>query len=266
LPSSSLSVASTAASFFGRRKVAIIKRSKSGLFLGGVSGKSGVVVDHVIVNWGFSGGFCDNLFGIFGVFLIGRYFFFIGGDFGGVVIIDWGFDRGSIRSDRFIGSSFSAGSSSGFTFSGNVIVEGVKSFGFGAVKVEPPVTDEVVLVEDGAIGTEEAVLGQTSLAISGTDVEHLALGLGVSVVSSINLSLATESRLRHLGKDGIVLSGDSRNGCLQHSEWVNTSEFFLSCGSLGGEVTSSVRLHRLLGVLVVLILGEEGGLLGGGKV
>jgi hypothetical protein len=86
-------------------------------------------------------------------------------------------------------------------------------------------------------------------------VEHLALSLGVSVVSSINLSLATESRLGHLGKDGIVLSGDSGNGCLQHSEWVNTSEFFLSCGSLGGEVTSSVRLYRLLGIFFVFVLG-----------
>ena len=69
------------------------------------------------------------------------------------------------------------------SFSGDVIIDGVKTFSFCTVKVEPPVTDEVVLVEDGAIGTEEAVLGQTTLAISGTDVEHLALSLGVSIVA-----------------------------------------------------------------------------------
>ena len=66
---------------------------------------------------------------------------------------------------------------------GNLVVQGVERLGLGAVKVEPPVADEVVLVEDGAVGTEEAVLGQTALAVSGTDVEHLALGLGVGVVT-----------------------------------------------------------------------------------
>ena len=37
----------------------------------------------------------------------------------------------------------------------------VTHLGGGAVDVEPPVTDEIVLVEEGAVGTEEAVLGQT---------------------------------------------------------------------------------------------------------
>ena len=37
----------------------------------------------------------------------------------------------------------------------------VTHLGGGAVEVEPPVADEVVLVEEGAVGTEEAVLGQT---------------------------------------------------------------------------------------------------------
>ena len=37
----------------------------------------------------------------------------------------------------------------------------VTHLGGGAVEVEPPVADEVVLVEEGSVGTEEAVLGQT---------------------------------------------------------------------------------------------------------
>ena len=65
----------------------------------------------------------------------------------------------------------------------DVIIDGVKGFGLGTVKVEPPVADEVVLVEDGSVGAEEGVLGEATVAISGTDVEHLAEGLRVGVVS-----------------------------------------------------------------------------------
>ena len=45
------------------------------------------------------------------------------------------------------------------TLSGEVVIEAVKAFVLGAVKVEPPVADEVVLVKHGAIGAEEDVLG-----------------------------------------------------------------------------------------------------------
>ena len=34
-----------------------------------------------------------------------------------------------------------------------------ESLSLGAVEVEPPVTDQVVLVEDGSVGAEEGVLG-----------------------------------------------------------------------------------------------------------
>ena len=37
----------------------------------------------------------------------------------------------------------------------------VTHLGGGAVEVEPPIADEVVLVEEGSVGTEEAVLSQT---------------------------------------------------------------------------------------------------------
>jgi len=65
------------------------------------------------------------------------------------------------------------------------------------------------LVEDGSVGAEERVLSQTSLAIGGTDVEDLALGIGVSVVTSINLTCARESGFGDFGVDGIVLGSIS---------------------------------------------------------
>ena len=61
----------------------------------------------------------------------------------------------------------------------------VTHLGGGAVEVEPPVADEVVLVEESSVGAEEAVLGETSGPVSCADVEHLALGLLVSIVTWI---------------------------------------------------------------------------------
>ena len=60
------------------------------------------------------------------------------------------------------------------TLSGNVVIDGVQVFGGRAVKVEPPVADEVVLVEDGAIGAEEGVQGETAQSVLSADVENLA--------------------------------------------------------------------------------------------
>ena len=51
------------------------------------------------------------------------------------------------------------------------------------VDVEPPVADEVLLVEDGSIGAEEAVLGKSASTIVPADVERLALCLRVGVVA-----------------------------------------------------------------------------------
>jgi hypothetical protein len=69
-------------------------------------------------------------------------------------------------------------------------------------------------LEQGAVGAEEGVLGETAVAITGTDVEGLALGLGVGIVTSINLTVTAESSLRDLTQDGIVFSGHPRNGLL----------------------------------------------------
>ena len=53
----------------------------------------------------------------------------------------------------------------------------------GAVDVEPPVTDEVLLVEEGSVGAEMRVLDEVCVAEVCTDVEPLALRLRVGVVT-----------------------------------------------------------------------------------
>ena len=55
-----------------------------------------------------------------------------------------------------------------------------------AVHIEPPVTNEVLLVEDSPIGAEEAVLGESSPSIISAYVERLALCLRVGVVAFTN--------------------------------------------------------------------------------
>ena len=75
----------------------------------------------------------------------------------------------------------------GLTLRGDLIVDAVEILGHRAVHVEPPVTDEVLLLEQSAVGAEEGVLGASSHSVIGTDVEHLTLGLGVRVVTAIHL-------------------------------------------------------------------------------
>ena len=53
----------------------------------------------------------------------------------------------------------------------------------GAVHIEPPVANEVLLVEDSPVGAEEAVLGESSPTVISAYVERLALCLRVGVVA-----------------------------------------------------------------------------------
>jgi hypothetical protein len=134
-----------------------------------------------------------------------------------------------------VGALGSGGGAGGLPLGGNLLVQLVEALGGGAVKVEPPVADEVVLVEDGAVGAEEAVLGEAALAVGGADVENLALGLGIGVVASVHLAVAAEAGLGHLGVDGIVLAGDAGNGLLQHGQVV------IAAGRAGGRALSKDR-------------------------
>ena len=63
------------------------------------------------------------------------------------------------------------------------LVEAVELLLLGAVQVVPPVADEVLLVEDGSIRTQERVFGETTLAVSGTNVEGLAISLSIGIIT-----------------------------------------------------------------------------------
>ena len=74
----------------------------------------------------------------------------------------------------------------------NLIVQRPEVLGGGAVNVEPPVADEVLLLEERAVGAEEGVLGEAGVAVIGADVESLALCLWVAIVPSVHLTVTGE--------------------------------------------------------------------------
>ena len=69
------------------------------------------------------------------------------------------------------------------SFSSDVIIQAIKSLGLRAVKVEPPITNEIILVENGSVGAQKWVFGESTLSVSGANVENLALGLRVGIIS-----------------------------------------------------------------------------------
>jgi len=94
----------------------------------------------------------------------------------------------------------------------------------GTVHIEPPITDEVLLVEKSSIGAEEAVLQQTRISIIGTNVESLAVRLWVCIVP-FDLIITEECSLWGVHKDGIVLARNTRDILGKCLKWV-----FLSIG------------------------------------
>ena len=63
----------------------------------------------------------------------------------------------------------------------------------GAVHVEPEVTDEVLLVKEGPVGAEEGELVEPTHTVGDTDLERLALQLGVGVVTTLHLDFESQS-------------------------------------------------------------------------
>ena len=115
-----------------------------------------------------------------------------------------------------------------------------------AVHVEPPVTDEVLLVEEGAVGAEEAVLDEVGVAEVGADVEGLALGLGVGVVA-LDVAVAGEGGVGGAGVDGVVLPGRPGDRLGQRLDGVHS---LLLAGAKrcqgqawGGELYTSTNSH-----------------------
>ena len=97
-----------------------------------------------------------------------------------------------------------------------LVVEAVQAGGLGAVKVEPKVADKVGLVEDGAVGAEEAAPEQAAVPVSRADVKHLAARLGVGVVAALHLAVARKARVGHLGVGGVVVARLARHRHPQH--------------------------------------------------
>ena len=117
----------------------------------------------------------------------------------------------------------SRGGRVGLPVGGHLVVEGVEGLSQGAVHVEPPVADEVLLVEEGAVGTQERVLGSSAGAIVGADVERLALRLWIRVVTTICLPVAEEGGVRHSGEDRVIFPRNPRDGLLKGSDIITAT-------------------------------------------
>ena len=136
-----------------------------------------------------------------------------------VVSADGGGVRGGVLA---LGGGGGAGR---VTLGSDLIIERVETLRRSAVEVEPPVADEVVLVEESSVGAEEAVLGKTTSTVGGANVEDLAFSFGVGVVSTVHLAVTRKSGLRHLGIDRVILSGHSGHGFLEHGQVVVSSHW-----------------------------------------
>ena len=70
----------------------------------------------------------------------------------------------------------------------HLVIDPVLGGSLGTVHVEPPVADEVLLVEDRPVGAEEAVGDQATLGVpQGAEMEHLTLGVRVCVLATLSL-------------------------------------------------------------------------------
>jgi hypothetical protein len=139
----------------------------------------------------------------------------------------------------------------------DLVVTSVQTFGLRAVKVEPPIADKVLLVEDGAVGAKERLAGESSVSGRDAHVEGLAVGLGVGVVSSFDLSIALKAEVSKilLSVDGVVSTGLAGNGVEKPVETLVVS--LVGLGQLRG---GGLRLvgGLLRGRLVVLRLRGRG--------
>ena len=101
------------------------------------------------------------------------------------------------------------------------------------------------------------------MSVISADVEHLALGLGVGIITSINLAIAQEASIRNFGINGIILAGYSRNSLFEHGNvgitfGTATAILLLSSSS------SVLRLLAAIGWLQILcrVLVSEIGVVG----
>jgi hypothetical protein len=72
------------------------------------------------------------------------------------------------------------------------------------VHIEPPVTDKDLLVEDGAVGTEERDGVEVQVGVLKADVVGLAVLLWICIVAAHHKAVAGETRLLYGSEDRIV--------------------------------------------------------------
>ena len=96
-----------------------------------------------------------------------------------------------------------------------LIIEIVEILSIVTVKVEPPVTDEIVLVEDGAIWAEEVDLSESCScwASHNTNMKHLTSSVHICIHPSLNLNKGQNTKKEN-GNNHQTLSSQekSRNG------------------------------------------------------
>ena len=78
-------------------------------------------------------------------------------------------------------------------------VKEIQVLSLGAVHIEPPVTHELLLVEDGSVGTQEVKLYKYSVTIVWTNMIQLTISLWISIVSLTLIELfIIEMTISHL--------------------------------------------------------------------
>jgi len=94
--------------------------------------------------------------------------------------------------------------------SSDISVQGIEVLRLRAVHIEPPVTDEVLLVEQSSVRTEEAVLYQGATAVIATDVECLAVCVLIRVVT-FYLLITVKPGIRGTDEYRVVFPWDPGN-------------------------------------------------------
>ena len=77
----------------------------------------------------------------------------------------------------------------------SVQVQLIVVFGGGAVNVEPPVADEVLLLEQSSFGARHRLLGEAAFVVVGADVKNLAPCLWVPIVTTLQSAVTRKGGL-----------------------------------------------------------------------
>ena len=94
-----------------------------------------------------------------------------------------------------------------------------------AVNIEPPITDEILLVEESSIRTQKAVLGQVITTKICTNMKSLALSFWISIVT-LYVAITDETGFWGCGVYRVIFTRGARDGVGESIDWVFS---FLGC-------------------------------------